>query len=168
MKLNESTGINDYNETMTTDFNVNDPDYKRKVIDSFNRQDIMNTINASIDAVSPGRVEISFPYQQSLTQQHDFIHGGIISTVLDSACGYSAFSLMPVDAGVLTIEFKVNLLSPAKGDSFKAIGVVKKPGKTITVAEGDMYAYSGDSKKLIATMVGTLMTMNDPKGTIKG
>jgi len=149
-------------------FKISDPNYKQKVIDSFNRQDVMHTINAKLLDVQPGFVEISFPYSKSLTQQHDFIHAGIVSTVIDSACGYSAFSLMPEDAGILTIEFKVNLLSPAKGDWFQAIGKVKKPGRTITVAEGEMFAYQGEDKKLIATMVGTLMTMNDPSGQIKG
>jgi uncharacterized protein (TIGR00369 family) len=118
--------------------------------------------------VLPGRVEISFPYDRSLTQQHGFIHAGIISTVLDSACGYSAFSLMPINTGVLTVEFKVNLLSPAKGERFKAIAEVKKPGKTISVATGEMYAVSGENCKLIATMTATLMTINDPAGKIKG
>ena len=153
---------------MTASFQIKDPNYRQRVIQSFDRQDVMHTINAVIDSISPGLVEISFPYHQSLTQQHDFIHGGIISTVLDSACGYSAFSLMPVDAGVLTIEFKVNLLSPAKGQHFKAIGKVKKPGKTITVSEGEMYAYTGDNEKLIATMVATMMTIKDQRGTIIG
>ena len=152
----------------TISFKVSDPNYKQKVIESFNRQIVMQTLNASIIDVQPGNVEITFPYHQSLTQQHGFIHGGIVSTVLDSACGYSAFSLMPVDAGILTIEFKINLLSPAKGDWFQAIGNVKKPGRTITVSEGEMYAYQNENKKLIATMVGTLMTINDPDGQIKG
>ncbi len=149
-------------------FKVSDPNYKQKVIDSFNRQDVMNTINAKMVDVQPGYVEITLPYSKELTQQHDFIHAGIVSTVVDSACGYSAFTLMPEDAGILTIEFKVNLLSPAKGEWFQAIGKVKKPGRMITVSEGEMFAYQGESKKLIATMVGTLMTINDPSGQIKG
>lgn len=153
---------------MSSTLKINDPNYKEKVIDSFNRQNVMQTINASIADVQPGLVEITFPYAKSLTQQHDFIHGGIVATVLDSACGYSAFSLMPKNAGILTIEFKVNLLSPAKGEWFQAIGKVKKPGRTITVSEGEMYAYKGESKKLIATMVATMMTINDPNGQIKG
>ena len=153
---------------MNSKFKITDLNYKEKVIDSFNHQDVMQTINASIVDVQPGLVEITFPYDKSLTQQHDFIHGGIVSTVLDSACGYSAFSLMPADSGILTIEFKVNLLSPAKGEWFQAIGKVKKPGRTITVSDGEMYAYHGDNKKLIATMVGTMMTINDPNGQIKG
>ena len=153
---------------MVNKFIVSDPNYKQKVIDSFNRQDIMHTINATIADVQPGYVEITFPYSKSLTQQHDFIHAGVVSTVVDSACGYSAFSLMPEDAGILTIEFKVNLLAPAKGDWFQAFGRVKKPGRTITVSEGELYAHQGESKKLVATMVGTLMTINDPEGKIKG
>ncbi len=90
--------------------------YKEKVIESFNRQGAMKTINASILAIRPGEIELEFPYQSNLTQQHGFIHAGIVSTVLDTACGYAAFSLMPENAAVLTIEFKVNLLSPAKGE----------------------------------------------------
>ena len=153
---------------MIKEFTISDPAYRQKVTASFNRQDVMHTINASIGEILPGHVEISFPFHQSLTQQHDFIHGGIVSTVLDSACGYSAFSLMPVDVGVLTIEFKVNLLSPAKGERFRAIGKVQKPGKTITVSTGEMYACTGEDEKLCATMVATLMTIRDQQGKIKG
>ena len=120
----------------------------------------MGTIGASIEAISPGEIEIEFPYQASLTQQNGFIHAGIVSTVLDSACGYAAFSLMPEDASVLTIEFKVNLLSPAKGDRFRGYGKVKKAGRTISVAEAELYAFSDQGKKLVATMVGTLMALN--------
>ena len=95
----------------------------------------MKTIGASIEAISPGKIEIEFPYQSNLTQQNGFIHAGIVSTVLDSACGYAAFSLMPLDVSVLTIEFKINLLSPATGDRFRGYGKVKKAGRTISVAE---------------------------------
>lgn len=145
---------------MNTDFQARDPNYVDKVRHSFGQQDIMKTINASIGEVQPGRVEISFPYAKPLTQQHDFIHGGIVSTVLDSACGYAAFSLMPEDAGVLTIEFKVNLLAPAAGEHFVAIGKVKKPGRTVTVSDGEMYAHTGDKTRLIATMTCTLMSIH--------
>ena len=98
--------------------------------------------NASIVAVRPGEIELEFPYQSNLTQQHGFIHAGIVSTVLDSACGYAAFSLMSEDAAVLSIEFKVNLLSPAKGEKFKAVGKVRKHRKNITVTEGEFFAYA--------------------------
>lgn len=127
----------------------------------------MKTVGASLTGVAPGEVVIEFPFDSKLTQQHGFIHAGIVSTVLDSACGYAAFSLMPADAAVLTIEYKVNLLSPARGERFEAIGQVKKPGRNITVTEGEIYAHQGDSKKLVASMVGTMMAVFD-RDQIKG
>jgi len=145
---------------MKPKFEPKHPDYATKVENSFAEQAVMKTIGASIEAISPGAVEIEFPYQTSLTQQNGFIHAGIVSTVLDSACGYAAFSLMPEDATVLTIEFKINLLSPAKGDRFRGYGKVKKAGRTISVAEAELYAFSDQGKKLVATMVGTLMALN--------
>jgi uncharacterized protein (TIGR00369 family) len=148
---------------MTSKFTTDDG-YKLKVAESFQRQEVMKTLNASILDIRPGEIELEFPYQQSLTQQHGFIHAGTISTVLDSACGYAAFSLMPEDAAVLTIEFKINLLSPAKGDRFRAIGKVKKFGKNITVTDGELFAYSDSGKKLIATMVGTIMAVYNREG----
>jgi uncharacterized protein (TIGR00369 family) len=135
------------------------PNFEQRVIDSFNRQTVMKTVGASIMKVSAGEVSIQFPFDPGLTQQHGFIHAGIVSTVLDSACGYAAFSLMAENAAVLTIEFKINLLSPAKGEWFEAIGQVKKPGRNITVTEGELYAHQGDTKKLVASMVGTMMAV---------
>lgn len=134
-------------------------DYVERVKDSFNKQDALRTIGASIQKIEPGKVEIGFDYDQRLTQQHGFIHAGILSTVLDSACGYAAYSLMPEGSGVLTIEFKINLLSPARGDRFIARGEVKKPGRTISVAEGQLITQVGEEEKLIASMTGTLMTV---------
>ena len=116
---------------------------------------------ASVRSVEPGRVVFDFNPDASLRQQHGFVHAGIVSTVLDSACGYAAFSLMPPDAAVLTIEFKINLLAPAQGDCFEAIGQVKKPGRTISVAEAELFSIQGDTRKLIASMTGTLMTVMD-------
>ncbi len=124
----------------------------------------MKTVNASILAIKPGEVELEFPYQIGLTQQHGFIHAGIVSTVLDSACGYAAFSLMPEGAAVLTIEFKINLISPAKGELFRAVGKVKKPGRNITVTEGELFTDVYDGQKLVATMVGTIMSVYDREG----
>lgn len=144
---------------MTSKFVTTDVGYKDKVIESFQRQEIMKTLNASILDVRPGEIEIDLPYQKSLTQQHGFIHAGIVSTILDSACGYAAFSLMPEDAAVLTIEFKINLLSPAQGERFRAIGKVKKAGKNITVTEGEFFAITENGEKLVATMVGTIMAI---------
>lgn len=119
----------------------------------------MQHINASLLGIDAGQVEIGFPYQLQLTQQDGFIHAGISSTIMDSACGYAAFTLMPVEARVLTIEFKINLLAPAAGDSFRAIGKVRKPGRSVFVAEAELYATEDGTDKLVATMVGTLMAM---------
>tara|TARA_R110002095_G_scaffold131793_4_gene114510 strand:- start:2083 stop:2538 length:456 start_codon:yes stop_codon:yes gene_type:complete len=143
---------------MISKFTVDD-NYKIKIAESFQRQQVMKTLNASILDIRPGEIELEFPYQKKLTQQHGFIHAGIVSTLLDSACGYAAFSLMPEDAAVLTIEFKINLLSPAKGDRFKAIGKVKKAGKNITVSEGELFACTESGEKLVATMVATIMAV---------
>ena len=149
---------------MTARFEPANPDYQTRVQHSFDLQQAMHTLGATLETVEAGRVIIRMPYDTKLTQQHGFIHAGIISTILDSACGYAAFSLMPENAAVLTIEYKINLLSPAKGDWFEAIGIVKKPGRNVTVADGEIYAHSGDDKKLIASMVGTLMSIYDREG----
>lgn len=145
-------------------FEPQDADYQARVSDSFHRQQVMKTLNATILAIGPGEIELEFPYQHALTQQHGFIHAGIVATVLDSACGYAAFSLMPDTAAVLTVEFKINLLAPAQGERFHAVGRVKKPGKTITVTEGELFARTGDGEKLVATMVGTIMAVYDRQG----
>lgn len=136
-----------------------DDQFEQRVRASFDKQDALRTIGAVIHHVEPGSVAIGFDYDRRLTQQHGFIHAGILSTVLDSACGYAAYSLMPPDAGVLTIEFKINLLSPAKGERFMARGEVKKPGRTITVAEGHLTAWDGERDTVVAIMTGTLMTI---------
>jgi len=149
---------------MTTQFEPANPDYRARVQHSFDLQQAMHTLGATLNAVEAGKAVIHMPYDQKLTQQHGFIHAGIISTILDSACGYAAFSLMPENAAVLTIEYKINLLSPAKGDWFEAIGVVKKPGRNVSVADGEIYAHSDDNRKLVASMVGTLMSIYDREG----
>ena len=139
---------------------VPSPDYDERVRASFARQSVMRTIGAELTLVTPGIIEIEMPFSDQLTQQHGFLHAGVISTALDSACGYAAFSLMPENAGVLTIEFKVNLLAPGKGERFLFRGSVTKPGRTIVVADGQAYAISADGEaKLIATMTGTMMAI---------
>ncbi len=149
---------------MKSQFKPSDKGYEAKVRDSFNRQEIMKTVNASILSVKPGEVELEFPFQSILTQQHGFVHAGIVSTVLDSACGYAAFSLMPKNAAVLTIEFKINLLSPAKGERFRAVGTVKKAGRNITVTEGKLFSKVDGEQKLLAIMIGTMMSVSDREG----
>jgi uncharacterized protein (TIGR00369 family) len=104
-------------------------------------------------------VELAMPFLADFTRQHGFPHAGTVTTVDDSACGYAAFSLMPAEAAVLSIEFKVNLLSPGKGESFRFPGKVVKAGRTISVCEGQAFSVSGGAEKLIATMTATMMTV---------
>jgi uncharacterized protein (TIGR00369 family) len=133
--------------------------YRQRVEDSFALQGVMQTLGAKMEKLDPGAVDIGLAWDRSLTQQHGFLHAGVVSTALDSACGYAAFSLMPEDAAVLTIEFKINLLAPAKGERFRMEGRVLKPGRTITVCEGRAYALQDQKETLIATMNCTLMTV---------
>lgn len=133
--------------------------YRQRVEDSFALQGVMQTLGARLEKLEPGAVDIGLAWNRSLTQQHGFLHAGVVSTALDSACGYAAFSLMPEDAAVLTIEFKINLLAPAKGERFRMEGRVLKPGRTITVCEGRAYALQDQKETLIATMNCTLMTV---------
>ena len=144
---------------MTQIFTPKDPDYEHKVRNSFDDQAVMHSIGARLSDLAPGEVEISMPFNPQMTQQHGFLHGGIVTTILDSACGYAALSLMSADAGILTIEFKVNLLAPAAGEHFHARGKVKKPGRNITVTEGELYAEQDGEQKLIASMVATMMSI---------
>lgn len=140
-------------------------DFEDRVRSSFAKQKAMATIGAELTRVAPGSIEIELPFDEKLTQQHGFLHAGIISTALDSACGYAGYSLMPEGAGVLTIEFKINLLAPGKGERFLFRGDVTKPGRTIIVADGQAYAYAADGEaRLIATMTATLMTITGRDG----
>ena len=137
-----------------------DPAFESRVRSSFDLQQLMKTINAKLIKVSPGEVHIEIPFQQELTQQNGFIHAGIITSIADSACGYAAYSLMTATSGVLTVEYKINLLSPAIGERFLAIGRVKKPGRTLTVCEGDVFAHAKGEEKLVATMLATMMRLS--------
>jgi uncharacterized protein (TIGR00369 family) len=140
-------------------FEPQDTEFEARVRASFERQDAMKTIGATLGPVEPGRVAIELPWAKALTQQHGFLHAGMVATALDSACGYAAFSLMAADAAVLTIEYKINLLAPAKGQRFRMVGQVIKPGRTITVVEGQAWAIDGGGEKLVATMNATLMAV---------
>ena len=138
---------------------VRDPNYETRVRSSFDKQDIMKTLGASLIKIAPGEVVIEFSYDQSLTQQNGFIHAGVVTTVVDSACGYAAYTLMPADSEVLTIEYKVNFMSPAKGETFKGIGRVLKSGRTITVCSGDVIAVEGGKERVVATMQATMICL---------
>ena len=141
-----------------------DSQYRQRVQDSFARQEVMRTLGASLERLEPGTADIGMDWASGLTQQHGFLHAGVVSTALDSACGYAAYSLMPADAAVLTIEFKINLLAPAKGQRFRMEGRVLKPGRTITVCEGRAYALQDQKETLIATMNCTLMAVMGREG----
>src|SRR5262245_61154303 len=145
-------------------FTPPDPDFASRVRTSFARQRIMATIGATLTRVEAGAVERTLPFHPDLTQQHGFIHAGIVATILDSACGYAAFSLMPADVAVLTVEYKINLLRPATGDQMAARAKVVRAGQTITVCEGDVYAQSGGVEKVVATMLATIMAVPEREG----
>lgn len=136
-----------------------DPNFETRVRASFAAQPMMRTLGARIIRVAPGAVQIELPFNPALTQQDGFIHAGAITSIVDSACGYAAFSLMPADAAVLTVEFKVNLLNPARGERFVAIGKVVKPGRTLTVCSGEVVAYADGATRPVAMMQATMMQL---------
>lgn len=140
-------------------FEPKTPNYADRVRDSFALQGAMATLAARLERIEAGAVDIALDWEPSLTQQHGFLHAGMVATALDSACGYAAFTLMAEDAAVLTIEFKINLLAPARGQSFRMQGRVIKPGHTITFAEGQAFALDHGRETLVATMGCTLMAV---------
>jgi uncharacterized protein (TIGR00369 family) len=135
------------------------PSFKEAVSASFSNLALMHTIGARLVRVSPAEVEIELPFRDDLTQQHGFMSAAVLSAILDVACGYAAMSLMPPAATVLTVEFKVNLLSPAHGERFLARGRVIRSGRTLSVCAGDVVAMKGTEEKLVATMLATMMTV---------
>ena len=140
-------------------FEPRDPDFEAKVRESFGKQTAMQSLGAVISRVKPGEVEIEMPYRADFTQQHGFVHGGIVTAIVDSACGYAALSLSAPETAVLTVEYKVNFLAPAQGDRLLARGEVVRPGSTVTVCKGDVLAYDGGDEKLVASMLTTMMLM---------
>ena len=143
-----------------------DPDYEQRVRASFGRQAVMATIGARLTGVAPGEVTLELPYRQDLTQQHGFLHAGIVTSVMDSACGYAALSLMEPGTAVLSVEFKVNLLAPARGNLFRAIGRVVRAGRNVTVVSGELRVVDATvpDGALVAIMTGTMMTVRDRPG----
>src|ERR1700752_2102051 len=134
------------------------PAFAEEIKQSFAKQTIMVLIGAELSRVEPGVIEITLPYRADLTQQNGYLHAGVVTTIADSACGYAAFSLMPAGSGVLSVEFKVNLLSPARGESFVARAQVIKEGRMLSVVRADVFAVSANAEReLVATMQGTMM-----------
>jgi len=140
---------------------LRNPSFEEEIKRSFAKQTIMGLIGAELTRVEPGIVEITLPYRADLAQQHGYLHAGIVTTIADSACGYAAYSLMPPKSEVLSVEFKVNLLRPAKGEMFLASAEVVKSGKTLTVVRADVFGFDQtEQRTLIATMLGTMICVS--------
>src|SRR5258706_10805731 len=136
------------------------PSFAADVAGSFAQQPIMNLIGARLSLVGPGVVEITLPYRADLAQQHGYLHAGVVTTIADSACGYAAYTLMPAGSNVLSVEFKVNLLRPAQGETFVARAEVIKAGRTLTVVRADVFGIDANAdRELVATMQGTMMCL---------
>ncbi len=140
------------------------PDFATRVRASFERQAFMATLGATLEFVSLGAVEIHLPIQPALTQQHGFAHAGAVASIADSACGYAAFSLMPPDAGVLAVEFKINLMAPATGEKLIARGRVIRAGRTLTVCQADVFGVTDGQERQVAIMTSTIMTVRNRPG----
>ena len=161
----DRSGLDRYGCRMST-FTARDPDYEERVRSSFARQAAMHTLGVTIERIAPGEVDLALPYRADLTQQHGFLHAGVATAVIDSACGYAALSLMEPGAAVLSVEFKVQLLAPAKGDRFRAQGRVIRAGRTLSVVAGELRAFAHsaervqhDEGELVTMLTGTMMTV---------
>lgn len=137
-----------------------------RILSSFVRQAFMTTLGARLASVEPGQVIIELPFRDDLTQQHGFLHAGAVAAISDSACGYAALSLMPPGAAVLSVEFKVNLMRPAAGTHFRAIGKVIRAGRTLTVCSGEVLAQRDNKQTVIAVMQATIIAVRD-RGELK-
>jgi len=137
------------------------PEVATRVRNGFARQGLINTLNGKIAYISPGELHITAPFDERFTQQDGFLHAGIVTTLMDSACGYAAYTLMPSNSRVLSVEFKVNFLSPAQGERFRAEGKVAKSGKTISVCEGKLFAFQEGQEKLVAMMQATMICIRN-------
>jgi len=150
-------------------FEPRDPGFEARVRASFVRQKVMALIGAELGRVMPGRVEIELPFRDDLTQQHGFFHAGIVGTIADSAGGYAAYTLMPAGASVLSVEYKINLMSPAAGERLVASGQVVRPGRTLTVCDLEVVVLKGGARTVCARGMQTLICLErGPKGAAPG
>ena len=147
-------------ETVRMPFEPVSPDYEARVRSSFDRQSAMRLIGARLAEVKPGYCAIELPYRNDLTQQHGYIHAGIVSAIADSAGGYAGFTLFPAEASVLTVEYKLNLIAPAKGERLIAEAEVVKPGRTLVITRGEVYAENGYRRQLCAIMQQSLIVLS--------
>ena len=138
-----------------------DPAWEAKVQDSFGRQGFMRHLNASLERLEPGLAQIEVAFRPELTQQHGFFHAGVSGAIADTAGGYAAYSLFPANSSVLTVEFKINLVAPAKGDRLRTLATVIKPGRTLTICDLKVFAIAGDREVLCATGLQTLIRLDD-------
>src|SRR5438552_1472400 len=144
-----------------------DPDFEARVSRSFGSLTLMQTVGARLLGVAPGEVEIDLPFREDLTQHHGFLAAAVVTAIVDVACGYAAMTLMPPGASVLTIEYKVNFLSPARGERMVARGRVVRPGRTVSVCSGDVVAITGDNEKIVATMLSTMATVGRTRENVQ-
>jgi len=145
-------------------FNPQDPQFEARVRSSFARQTLMQTIGAEMTRVAPGEVEIELAYRDDLAQQHGYLHAGVITAIVDSACGYAAMTLTRAVEDILTIEYKANFVAPATGEKMIARSRVLRAGRKVTVCAGDVFALRDGEEKLIATMLATMMTLSPENG----
>ena len=145
-------------------FTPTDPAFEQRVRESFDRQGLMTTLGARLIRVEPGAVEIEMPIDARISQQHGFAHAGAVAAIADSACGYAAASLNSVDSGVLAVEFKINLMSPASGEILIARSRVLRAGRTLSVCQADVVSVSEGKERTVAMMTATIMTVRDRPG----
>jgi uncharacterized protein (TIGR00369 family) len=145
--------------TETAVFHPMDAEYARRIRESFDRQGLMKHLGAQLSELQPGFAEIRVRYSRELSQQHGYFHAGVSGAIADSACGYAAYTLMPVDSSVLTVEYKMNLLAPADGDELVARARVVRSGKTLKICGADIYARRGEAEIHCATMLATIMCL---------
>jgi len=137
-----------------------EPEFKARVLDSFKRQSAMQLIRASMESIEHGRTEIHVPHWDGIEQQHGFVHGGVVGMIADSAAGYAAMTVVPANASVLTVEYKMNLMSPADGDTLVARGRVVRAGRTLIVTNAEVFAIKQGQETLCALMQQTIMVMH--------
>ena len=141
------------------DFAAADSNFRERVKDSFSRQGFMAHLGATLDVPSPGACEIRIPFAKRVAQQHGYFHGGVVGALADAAAAYAGFTLLPTSATILTVEYKVNLLSPARGEALVSRGHVLKGGRTLIVVRADVYAINGSDETLCATALVTMMVL---------
>lgn len=139
---------------------ISDPHFAERVRASFERQNAMALIQATMPLIEHGRTEIHLPHWSGVEQQHGFVHGGVVGMIADSAAGYAAMTMVPASASVLTVEFKMNLMSPADGEQLIARGKVVRPGRTLIITQAEVFAVKDGRETLCALMQQTIMVMH--------